>query len=319
VQTLSEAFLEFSAARGRAPTTVREYERIFGRFFLPSLGQLPVPDLTPFDLDTLYTLALQQDRPITPITIRKYHAVISAALSQAVRWGWIPANPARSVSLPTIVTIHKTVPTPGEVASLIRACTNQDKQLGAFVLLAAISGCRRGELAALRWSDVEDDRIVVRRSVYLQDGASHLKATKTGRERIVSVGPRLRLLLREWRKEDARLSRQYGSTFESESFLFSDDPLGRTPVNVNAMSSSFRRAADSIAMEHVTLHTLRHFAASQLLIAGATIRDVADRLGHANAVFTLNTYVHGTSDRQSVVGVLAESVVMGKQGDSPMI
>ena len=168
-------------------------------------------------------------------------------------------------------------------------------------------------LAALRWSDVEDDRIVVRRSVYLQDGASHVKATKTGRERVVGVRPQLRVLLREWRRDDARQSRQLGTRLESESFLFSDDPLGRTPVNVNAMSSSFRRAADSIAMEHVTLHTLRHFAASQLLIAGATIRDVADRLGHANAVFTLNTYVHGTSDRQSVVGVLAESVVINAE------
>lgn len=311
VEGLVDEFLAFSLVRGRSPRTIRDYEQICRRFFLPSIGHIPVRDLTPFDLDTLYTLALQQKSPLTASSIRKYHAVISAALGQAVKWGWIQSNPARSVSVPPIARRDKALPTPEEVAKLIHECTRRDPRLGAFVLLAAITGCRRGELAALRWTDVEDDLIRVRHSVFTIDGAMQLKSTKSGRERVVSVGPQLRSLLSQWKREDEKVAKKVG-VFDEQSFLFSDDPLGITPLNINAVSASFRKAADSLdpPLHHVTLHDLRHFAATQLLIAGANVRDVADRLGHANAFFTLNQYVHSTTDRQQLAGVLAESIVI---------
>jgi integrase len=196
VEELFEEFLTFSATRGRAPTTLREYRNVFDRFFLPSIGKIPIQSLTSFDLDVLYTEAMRRDLPFASTTIKKYHAVISVALGQAVKWGWIPANPARSVSIPHVPLIHRTLPTPEEVARLIRECTDCDPQLGAFVLLGAITGCRRGELAGLRWSDVQEHQILVRRSIYVLDGAVHVKSTKSGRERSVGVGPRLKDLLK---------------------------------------------------------------------------------------------------------------------------
>lgn len=312
VEELFEEFLSFSATRGRAPTTLREYRRVWSGFFLPSLGKIPIESLTPFDLDVLYTEAMRRDPPMTPTTIKKYHAVISVALGQAVKWGWIPANPARSVSIPHVPLVHKTLPTRTEVARLIKECTTYDPQLGAFVLLGAITGCRRGELAGLRWSDIHDHQILVRRSIYVMDGAVHVRTTKNGRERSVGVGPQLKKLLGDWRRADASVARRHGGQLESESYLFSDDPLGSHPLNVNLVSAAFRKVVDSMdpPLPPVTLHTLRHFAATQLLVAGANIRDVADRLGHADAFFTLNQYVHSTTDRQSLAGKLAESVVI---------
>jgi integrase len=104
------------------------------------------------------------------------------------------------------------------------------------------------KLAGLRWadSDVEVDQIRVRRSVYVLDGIVRVKATKNGRERAVSMGPQLRALLKQWKAADARQTRRCGGEFDSASYLFSNDPLGSTPMNVNALSWAFRKVADSL-------------------------------------------------------------------------
>lgn len=308
VRALAEEFLHFSEVRGRSPTTMRDYRRIFEKFFLPSLGDLPIDELTPYDLDRLYTRALSRKPPMASTSVKKYHAVMSVALSQAVRWGWIPANPARLVSLPAMWRSSKVPPSPDEVARLIHACTLRDPLLGAFVLLAAITGCRRGEVAALRWSDVEPNFLRIRHSVYIMGGSWRLKSTKSSRERSIGLGPQLKALLQKWKVEDAKIADASGGFIE-DSFVFSGDPLGASPVNINTFSGAFRKVADSLGLNHLTLHDMRHFAATQLVVAGANVRDIADRMGHSNAFFTLNQYVHGTDERQQLVGALAETAI----------
>ncbi|MDQ1569181.1 MAG: hypothetical protein QOF96_4061 [Actinomycetota bacterium] len=79
-------------------STAAEYRRIIDRQVVPDLGRTKLSKLTVADLDSLY-LRLEQSG-LAPSTIRQVHAVISGALKQAVKWGWVGYNPARDASLP---------------------------------------------------------------------------------------------------------------------------------------------------------------------------------------------------------------------------
>ncbi|HEY8080461.1 MAG TPA: phage integrase SAM-like domain-containing protein, partial [Acidimicrobiales bacterium] len=116
---LFEEYLSISKARGRSPTTLHGYRTALIGFWLPEIGQLRIEDLTPHALDSLYAELLTRAKPAAPATVRKYHAVLSAALNQAVKWQWIKSNPARLATLPAAQHGVPTAPTPEQIRELI--------------------------------------------------------------------------------------------------------------------------------------------------------------------------------------------------------
>src|SRR3954452_150355 len=82
-----------------SPTTAREYERLVEKRLKPDLGRKRLDALTAADLDAYY-LRLSRDEGLAPSSVRQFHAVLRGALGQAVKWRWIPTNPARDATLP---------------------------------------------------------------------------------------------------------------------------------------------------------------------------------------------------------------------------
>jgi integrase len=77
-----------------------------------------------------------------------------------------------------------------------------------------------------------------------------------------------------------------------DGFVFSADVGGREPWYPDLLSRRLRSACRHVGLEGVRLHDLRHYVATRLLSAGVDVRTVAGRLGHRNAVTTLNVYSH---------------------------
>ena len=78
-------------------------------------------------------------------------------MTQGVRWGWISHNPALDASPSRVPMKELTPPSPDQVVQLFRLAQESDPDLATFVVLAASSGARRGELVALRWRDLDFD------------------------------------------------------------------------------------------------------------------------------------------------------------------
>jgi integrase len=128
-------------------------------------------------------------RPMSPSAVRRVHAILSAALNYAVSWGWIERNPADYAHPPKLPRRRALPPRPEQVAELLNAAAATDEELAVFLWLAVTSGARRGELVALRWTDVALDRGSLRleSSYVVRDGQRRLKGTKTDDERWLSV------------------------------------------------------------------------------------------------------------------------------------
>jgi integrase len=296
MDVLLREWMMFQSSRGRSPTTLHGYQSIIDLYVSPKLGAKQISLITTHNLDSLYSWCSREGK--SPRTVRNIHTVISASLSQAVRWGWVTTNPAQRATLPEAQPRKIVAPSQDEVRNLIEACQEMDELLGAFVFLSAVTGCRRGEVAALRWNSFDGERLIIRESAFQLRGEQGIKSTKSGRERYAYLDPVIQTWLERWRSRCSAQANEWGVRLEPHAFIFSSRPDGSTMVRMDALSHRVQKVARSIGAPHIHLHSLRHFAATELMAAGVNARVTADILGHADPAMTLRVYAHASVERQ---------------------
>lgn len=179
---------------------------------MPQLGHLRIDKVTPADIDSYYARLAR--RGLNPLTVRKSHAILSASFNQALKWGWVDRNPVTRSSPPGVRSREIVPPTPDEVARLLDACEGSHEDLGSLIYAAVTTGCRRGELCGLRWSDIDFEAatVVVARSITDAGGTVAVKDTKTHQARRLALDPSTVEVLRrhrkrmQWRAEAAVLA-----------------------------------------------------------------------------------------------------------------
>lgn len=296
-----------------SPTTLRNYRSHVKRTIRPALGAVPLDRLSARNLDILY--GEMRQRGLTTKTIRNHHAVISAALHQGVRWGWIRQNVAEMARPPKVRERRVRPPSVEVIREVVARAEERDPRLAPMLLLAAITGLRRGELCALRWSDLDLERheLSVARSVVVIDGGLAEKSTKTDREREIALDPVAMALLQRHRAQVDEWARAACSEVGDDGFIFSPYVDGSRPFRPDNVTHFFIGVRDSLSLPGVRLHDLRHFMATQLIGAGMDVRTVAGRLGHSDASMTLRVYSHVLEERDRVA-----ATIMGQLFTTPL-
>jgi integrase len=186
-----------------------------------------------------------------------------------------------------------------EQAQKILRCL-RGRSLYPIIALALATGMRRGELLALRWSDVDLNagRIQVERSLEQTKAGLRIKEPKTkhGR-RGIKVPPSVVTELRtHWmQQQQHRLKLGLGRAGDGDLVFPRRDGTLRSP---NATSTEWRQLLAEFKLPAISLHALRHTHASQLIASGMDVLTISRRLGHASPTITLNVYGHlfGNSD-----------------------
>ena len=287
VGQLLDQWLEECERLELSPTTLRTYRAQIEHTIGPALGKVQLNRLTAQNLDALYGAMKETGK--SPKTIRNHHAIISAALHQAVRWGWVRTNVAERAKPPRISHARVSAPSLEVVRRVIDAAERRDRRLAPLLMLAALTGMRRGELCALRWSDVDLDAgtIHVTRSVVVVPNGLAEKTTKTDRGRSVALDSVGVALLSQHRARASQWIREAGKELAPDAFVFSPFVEATTPFRPDNVTSFFIRVRNEAGAPNVRLHDLRHFTATQLIGAGVDVRTVAGRLGHSDPSVTL--------------------------------
>jgi integrase len=305
VEQLVEVWLA-TAARRLQPRTL-EYYRAALHLIPTWLNAMAVWKVRPVDIDHAYGELL--DAGTTPAQVVKLHRALRAAFGQAVKWEWVARNPCTAATLPEQTPRRIEPPTPEVVRRLIAAASGD---LAAWIHLAALTGARRGEVAALRWTDIDLDRGVMRieRQIVAEGGTLVDKPrTKTGVARRLALGPAALEVIRDLRAVRADAALASGDNLPSDAYLFSADSDGGTPLGPVWATQAFIRLCRAEHVTGVRLHDLRHLVATQLIAAGEDVVTVAGRLGHAQVSTTLDVYAAFLPERDRAAALRMEDVL----------
>jgi integrase len=185
-------------------------------------------------------------------------------------------------------------PDPNQVVRVFHLAQESDPELATFIMLAASSGARRGELLALRWSDIDLDRgrLSIERGIVRVGDDLIEQGTKTHQSRRISLDAGTVAALRAHEALMIGRAQAAAGTITPQSFVFSHSVDCSSPWHPDSTSRAFRRVCQQAGIKDVRLHDLRHYVATRLLAAGVDVRTVAGRLGHRNPSTTLNVYSH---------------------------
>ena len=290
---------------GLAPTTIRENKRTIEKVVKPALGDVPLVDLSKRQLEEFYrALVTRKERPLSPSTVRRIHAVISSALADAVADDALTVNPAAYAKRPKVTARQIEAPTPEQVRAMLAAAEADDTDMATLIALAALTGARRGEICGLRLGDVDwqANTITIRRSVGVVDGIPFAKGTKSGalRQPIPMVPALVEYVSRQRANLEERAD-DLGVELTDDTPLLTYDLVH--PIHPDTATQYVRSIAKSVGVT-THLHALRHYAGTRLIGAGVDLRTVSDFLGHSNPTTTLRFYSHaipGSGDKAAAV------------------
>jgi integrase len=273
----------------------------------PSLGHVLLCDLerSPAVIEQAQAAWLTQPRKdhrkgaVSPGFVKSIRSTLNTALNRAKKLRLITVNPCEFVDPPRCERDEMRSLTAEEVQQYLATFDRTD--LGAAIAVAIGSGCRRGELLALRWSDVDLEQGTLRiarslervtlRTAKRTRYELRFKEPKTKRSRrTVALPPFVVARLRRCRVEQAERFLHAGAGRpDSSTLLFERDGL---PWNPNTFGLTFARIARDAKLPKVRLHDLRHSFASLLLAGGADLKTVSTALGHSTIAVTADTYAH---------------------------
>jgi integrase len=312
-------------SRGLVSARTRErYGELLKQYVLPSLGERPLQKLTVSEIDKLY---IELEHRLSATSVRHVHVCLRAALATAVRKGVLQKNPSDSADVPATEG--------GEVGQVLDQ--NELKRLldgfrglvlHPLVCAAALTGCRLGELLALRWSDIDATAGTLRieRSIErTREFGARIKEPKSWRgKRTIEIDQALLAMLLRLRETylrqvagvpdgtDVDLS-LIGAKLPPNALIFASpmEPVDLTrPRNPNAVTCETRERFRKLGFAKLRFHDLRGSHGTALLDRGVPVHVVAKRLGHDPAVL-LRNYAKRTRQADSAAAAAIATLSQG--------
>lgn len=249
---------------------------------LAAVARTTVAKLQHIDLEagllSLLTMPGVRRDHLSTRTVRHIGSVVCAALNKAWLLDLAPSNPMLKVQLPVLDPRDVRALTPAEICALRDSCRGD--WMFAFVELALATGCRRGELLALEWTDLNwtGRSITIARSLEQTRAGLRIKCTKGKRPRVFA----LPVIAIEALRSQKLTSRG--------RLIFSDDDGDY--LKPDLISQMVVRRIRKAGITDASLHSLRHAHATNLLSRGVALPVISARLGHANPDVTARIYCH---------------------------
>jgi integrase len=301
------------------PTTLDHYQRIVEAHVLPRLGALPLQRVTPAKLNAFYADVLAGGRrdgrgDLSPKTVRHVHTTLHKALSDAVRWGRLPRNPADHAEPPKPRTAEMKVWSAEQLRVFLEQV--ESDRLHAAWLLMATTGMRRGEVLGLRWVDVnlEVGRLSVVQTLALVRERLIFGEPKTAKgRRSVALDRVTVAALRSHRALQLEERLAWGEAWQDTGLVFTRED--GSPIHPSRFTEAFQRHAARARLPRIRLHDVRHSYATAALTARIPAKVVSERLGHANVSITLDTYSHVLPSLEEEAASVVARLILGGRAD----
>ncbi len=279
-----------------APSTLSFYRRSLEAVY-QQIGSIRLNKLRPVALENLLMELRKRTyhgKPIQEATVQKYLTVVSAVLSDAKRNEIIEKNPARMIDLPETTRKAQLIPSDKEAHRFLNLLAEEEEPYKTFYALAIYTGCRRGELCALKWEDIvmngDECVLTVCRSRSSVPGKGVVEgSTKNGRARVIYISEDMTSILRGYCYQ--KMCEAKAGGFKMGDYVFTNEHGEQ--MHPDTFSRHLRRLYDENGFpREFHLHTLRHYFVSTMLHNGVDKQTVAELAGHGDTGFLERTYCH---------------------------
>ena len=294
-----------------SPNSMSAYMRVIDNFIVPALGHLKLKEIKPTHIQKFvnllstgdYRMDGKEGQKYKPATVHRYYVVLQSIMSRAYSLELISKNPSDSkkIKLPSIGEQKTEIYEPEELSAMLKCLKNEPLMFQILIHLAINTGCRRGELVALEWKDINFNTGVatISKSAYCVKGEhAGIKSTKNGKTRKITLPDYIVEMLLRYKQEQNNWRYTLGTAWEGDDWIFIQDTgCIMYPTSPTLMFSDFLAKC---GLPHRTFHSLRHTSATMSLINGTDIKSVAARLGHSQ-LKTTDRYVHAieTTERKA--------------------
>jgi integrase len=282
VADLCDRFIADYLPRKR-PSTQKTYRQQIAAEIRPALGQLKVAEVTYADVDGVHRAISKR----APYRANRVVALLSRMFSMAIRWGWRADNPAKGIEKNQEHKRRRYL-SADELVRLTTALAGaKDQQSADIVRLLLLTGARRGEVLAARWSDID---LVA--GVWSKPAAS----TKQKTEHHLPLSEAARQLLSGLRDR---------APADAEWLFPARDGSHRKDVK-----DSWASLCRTANITGARLHDVRHTYASVLASAGLSLPVIGALLGHATPTTTAR-YTHLFDDPLRAATERASAIITG--------
>lgn len=317
---LCDIYLEIQK-KTLSPNTYNSYSHTIETYIKPALGHFKLADITPLHMQKFINALSEQKTlrhsTIAPSTVKSYYIVVQSIFKFACRMGFLEQNPATSTNLdfPKSPPAHTEILDEKGIKNLLECLENEPLMWKTLIHLALCTGCRRGELAALQWDDIDwsKKQVKICKSMYHIKGEKGVKLPKSrDSNRVITIPDYMLQMLKYYKNRQTEQKLLQGQDWNKNNMLF----LSRSGnyISPNVISGWFQSFLQKNAIPHIKFHSLRHTSATILLASGTNIKTVSSRLGHSNLT-TTNRYVHALLDADIVAAnALEQKLNFGEVG-----
>lgn len=294
----------------RETRTVEYYAGMLEGHIFPYIGGYKLPDITSAQLSALLTS--EQSKGLSLSTLRGIHVTLNQIFRMAyITDGIIDRNPMDRVTRPVqskgALKRSIDVLTPDELRAVLDCIDNEPIKWRAFIYLLAFTGCRAGEICALRWDNIDyAERVIEIRNnaVFSKDHGILITTPKGKSARKIPVNDDVLSLVSEYAAVAGP-----GSPFLFPNIEDPTKPM--SPQSVTGRFIMLNKKYDFPKRIHA--HLLRHTYASILVKGNADIASVSAILGHADIATTLNMYVTPYEDAKRQAAKIFENMLPDKK------
>ena len=264
--------------------------------------------------EQLYTVT-RDDSPLSNKTILEHHRLISTILAQAEKELLIPYNPAARATPPKAPRPEPDYYQPEEVNRILDKLETAPIKWRACTYLLIDTGCRRAEIAGLKWSDIDlnDGIVIIRRNLHYSSKLGIYEGpTKNEKGRVLRIAPETVAVLREHQAEQEKQREAVGDRWEETGFVFTKEH--GQPMNPDSITDWLNKFSLADDIPHIHPHAFRHTAASTMIANGVDIVTTAGELGH-NPATTEMYYAHVINEAKARAGSVRSSVFDRRKKD----
>lgn len=288
-------------------TTMRNYSIMIRRHIKPTMGGHKLLNLTAQNVRR--ALDAMEERGCSEKTRLECLRVLSACLNYAMREEVVQRNVIQLVERPKYRPSETVIWTAEQASTFLQSVKNHPQYL-AFLLFLTY-GLRRGEVLGLRYSDIdfENGLIHIRQQIDRVNGDVKARDLKTiNSRRTLPIIPDIRNALLEHAAKSNVVIPPFSTHPELSTAGTVIVSKAGTPLESKSLERCFHILLKKAGLPRITMHAMRHTAATVLKDLKVPVKDAQLILGHANIATTLNIYQHGTAETHRMA-----IAAMGKQ------